>query len=246
MPTRRCPRTCRRTRGEGQAAAALAKAQADSDRTADLFEHNAVAKKDVQAPRAALAQAQGGARPGPRRSRAVAAPADACSGSRGRVRPAGRRARAARRQGARVERRARRVPQRHERAGDDHRRPEHRVGQRRRCPKPTSASYRSASASRSAWSRIPARCSTAACRASPTSSIRRRGRSRCRPRSTTAHGRLRPEMFGSIHHIDATREDPSCRPARSFTAATRRWCSSRRRRAIRAERVSRSARARAT
>src|SRR5262249_9509655 len=32
---------------EGQAQAALAKAQADADRASDLFEHNAVAKKDV-------------------------------------------------------------------------------------------------------------------------------------------------------------------------------------------------------
>ena len=43
-----------------QAGAALAKAQADSDRAADLFEHNAVAKKDVQAADNALAQAQAG------------------------------------------------------------------------------------------------------------------------------------------------------------------------------------------
>jgi cobalt-zinc-cadmium efflux system membrane fusion protein len=42
---------------EGQAEVALGKAQADSDRATDLFEHNAVAKKDVQAATSALAQA---------------------------------------------------------------------------------------------------------------------------------------------------------------------------------------------
>lgn len=42
---------------ESQTAVALGKAQADSDRAADLFEHNAVAKKDVQAAASALAQA---------------------------------------------------------------------------------------------------------------------------------------------------------------------------------------------
>jgi len=45
---------------EMQAAAGLAKAQADDDRAADLFEHNAVAKKDVQAADNALAQAKAG------------------------------------------------------------------------------------------------------------------------------------------------------------------------------------------
>ncbi|HXD75028.1 MAG TPA: efflux RND transporter periplasmic adaptor subunit [Vicinamibacterales bacterium] len=43
---------------EGQADVALGKAQADADRAADLFEHNAVAKKDVQAADSALAQAK--------------------------------------------------------------------------------------------------------------------------------------------------------------------------------------------
>jgi len=43
---------------EGQSEVALGKAQADADRTADLFEHSAVAKKDVQAADAALAQAK--------------------------------------------------------------------------------------------------------------------------------------------------------------------------------------------
>jgi cobalt-zinc-cadmium efflux system membrane fusion protein len=43
---------------EGQAHAALDKAQADADRASDLFEHNAVAKKDVQAADSALAQAK--------------------------------------------------------------------------------------------------------------------------------------------------------------------------------------------
>ena len=43
---------------EGQAEAALSKAQADSDRASDLFEHNAVAKKDVQTAQSALAQAK--------------------------------------------------------------------------------------------------------------------------------------------------------------------------------------------
>lgn len=43
-----------------QAEAALAKAQADDDRAADLFEHNAVAKKDVQSADNALAQAKAG------------------------------------------------------------------------------------------------------------------------------------------------------------------------------------------
>jgi cobalt-zinc-cadmium efflux system membrane fusion protein len=43
---------------EGQAEVALGKAQADADRTSDLFEHNAVAKKDVQAADSALAQAK--------------------------------------------------------------------------------------------------------------------------------------------------------------------------------------------
>jgi cobalt-zinc-cadmium efflux system membrane fusion protein len=42
-----------------QAGAAFGKAQADFDRTSDLFEHNAVAKKDVQAADSALAQARG-------------------------------------------------------------------------------------------------------------------------------------------------------------------------------------------
>ncbi|HUK32659.1 MAG TPA: efflux RND transporter periplasmic adaptor subunit, partial [Vicinamibacterales bacterium] len=44
--------------GEGQAEVALTKAQADADRASDLFEHNAVAKKDVQAAESALAQAK--------------------------------------------------------------------------------------------------------------------------------------------------------------------------------------------
>jgi len=43
---------------EGQAEVALTKAQADADRSTDLFEHNAVAKKDVQAAESALAQAK--------------------------------------------------------------------------------------------------------------------------------------------------------------------------------------------
>ena len=43
---------------EGQAEVALGKAQADADRASDLFEHNAVAKKDVQAADSALAQAK--------------------------------------------------------------------------------------------------------------------------------------------------------------------------------------------
>jgi cobalt-zinc-cadmium efflux system membrane fusion protein len=45
---------------EGQAEVALGKAQADADRASDLFEHNAVAKKDVQASENALAQAKAG------------------------------------------------------------------------------------------------------------------------------------------------------------------------------------------
>jgi cobalt-zinc-cadmium efflux system membrane fusion protein len=45
---------------EGQAEVALTKAQADADRASDLFEHNAVAKKDVQAAESALAQAKAG------------------------------------------------------------------------------------------------------------------------------------------------------------------------------------------
>jgi len=43
-----------------QAQAVLGKAQADFDRASDLFDHNAVAKKDVQAADSALAQAKGG------------------------------------------------------------------------------------------------------------------------------------------------------------------------------------------
>jgi membrane fusion protein, heavy metal efflux system len=43
---------------EGQAEVALGKAQADADRASDLFEHNAVARKDVQAADNALAQAK--------------------------------------------------------------------------------------------------------------------------------------------------------------------------------------------
>jgi cobalt-zinc-cadmium efflux system membrane fusion protein len=43
-----------------QARAALIKTQADFDRTSDLFEHNAVAKKDVLANESALAQAKAG------------------------------------------------------------------------------------------------------------------------------------------------------------------------------------------
>ena len=43
-----------------QARAALLKAQADFDRTSDLFEHNAVAKKDVLSNESALAQATAG------------------------------------------------------------------------------------------------------------------------------------------------------------------------------------------
>lgn len=43
---------------EGQAEVALGKAQADADRASDLFEHNAVAKKDVQSADSALAQAK--------------------------------------------------------------------------------------------------------------------------------------------------------------------------------------------
>jgi membrane fusion protein, heavy metal efflux system len=43
-----------------QARAALIKAQADFDRASDLFEHNAVAKKDVLASESALAQAKAG------------------------------------------------------------------------------------------------------------------------------------------------------------------------------------------
>jgi cobalt-zinc-cadmium efflux system membrane fusion protein len=42
-----------------QAQAALAKAQSDFDRASDLFEHNAVAKKDTLAAESALAQANG-------------------------------------------------------------------------------------------------------------------------------------------------------------------------------------------
>ena len=43
-----------------QARAALVKAQADFDRASDLFEHNAVAKKDVLSAESALAQAKAG------------------------------------------------------------------------------------------------------------------------------------------------------------------------------------------
>ncbi len=43
---------------EGQSEVALGKAQADADRASDLFEHNAVAKKDVQTADSALAQAK--------------------------------------------------------------------------------------------------------------------------------------------------------------------------------------------
>ena len=43
---------------ESQAEVALGKAQADSDRATDLFAHNAVAKKDVQSADSALAQAK--------------------------------------------------------------------------------------------------------------------------------------------------------------------------------------------
>ena len=53
---------------EAQAQVALAKAKADFDRASDLFEHNAVAKKDVQSaesalprPRASLQQARAAA-----------------------------------------------------------------------------------------------------------------------------------------------------------------------------------------
>jgi len=42
-----------------QAQAVCGKAQADFDRASDLFEHNAVAKKDVQASESALAQEEG-------------------------------------------------------------------------------------------------------------------------------------------------------------------------------------------
>ena len=42
-----------------QARAAFGKAQSDFDRASDLFEHNAVAKKDAQAAESALAQAKG-------------------------------------------------------------------------------------------------------------------------------------------------------------------------------------------
>ena len=44
--------------GVMQARAALVKAQSDFDRSSDLFEHNAVAKKDVQSAESALAQAK--------------------------------------------------------------------------------------------------------------------------------------------------------------------------------------------
>ena len=43
---------------EGLAEVALGKAQVDADRASDLFEHNAVAKKDVQAAESVLAQAK--------------------------------------------------------------------------------------------------------------------------------------------------------------------------------------------
>ena len=43
-----------------QARAALVKAQADFERSSDLFEHNAVAKKDVLALESALAQSTAG------------------------------------------------------------------------------------------------------------------------------------------------------------------------------------------
>jgi cobalt-zinc-cadmium efflux system membrane fusion protein len=46
--------------GVTQARAALIKAQADFDRSQDLFEHNAVAKKDVSSAESALAQATAG------------------------------------------------------------------------------------------------------------------------------------------------------------------------------------------
>lgn len=46
--------------GVMQARAALVKAQSDFDRSSDLFEHNAVAKKDVQSAESALAQAKAG------------------------------------------------------------------------------------------------------------------------------------------------------------------------------------------
>jgi cobalt-zinc-cadmium efflux system membrane fusion protein len=46
--------------GVMQARAALVKAQSDFDRSSDLFEHNAVAKKDVQGAESALAQAKAG------------------------------------------------------------------------------------------------------------------------------------------------------------------------------------------
>ena len=56
----------------GRREAALGKAQADFDRAADLFEHNAVAKKDVHAAENALAQAKAALEQAQARARAVA------------------------------------------------------------------------------------------------------------------------------------------------------------------------------
>ena len=53
-------RTCRPRPRVTQARATLAKAQADADRASDLFEHNAIANKEVLNAKNALAQAQAG------------------------------------------------------------------------------------------------------------------------------------------------------------------------------------------
>ena len=57
-PTRRCRRHLQADAAVTQARATLLKAQADVERTKDLFDHNAVAKKEVLNADSALAQAQ--------------------------------------------------------------------------------------------------------------------------------------------------------------------------------------------
>ncbi len=115
-----------------QAKANLNKAQADYDRATDLFEHNAVAKKDVltaenalaQA-KAALEQAQAALEQSDRKLRLLGLKPGAF-GQKVTL------TRADLRQGAGDERRGGRIPQRHQYAGDDDRRSEHGVGVLRR------------------------------------------------------------------------------------------------------------------
>ena len=110
----------------------------------------------------ALAQAKAACRAGARGPRAGGAAAGRARPDARRLQAGGHAALAAGRQGARAERRARRVPQRHQRQRDDDRRPQHRVGHLAGAGKLHPVRPDRANGSKSTWWPTPARPSTAA------------------------------------------------------------------------------------